>query len=211
MERVADLKGFFITFEGIDGCGKSTQAERLVQALAQQGHATLHTREPGGTSLGAKLRTMLLHEKEQDMAPTAELLLMAADRAQHVAEVIRPALQRGDIVVCERYVDSSIAYQGAAGVPLEHIAAVNAVATEGLLPDLTIWLDIDPENTLADGEADRIEGRPLAYHQRVRRQFEQIWERESARVVRLDVNGRTADDVHQAVLAIVGERLAGRL
>lgn len=144
------------------------------------------------------------------MAPTAELLLMAADRAQHVAEVIRPALQRGDVVVCERYVDSSIAYQGAAGVPVEHIAAVNAVATEGLLPDLTIWLDIDPEHPLADGESDRIEDRPLAYHHRVRRQYEQIWEREPERVVRLDVNGRAVDDVHQAVLAIVTERLPRR-
>lgn len=210
MERVADLKGFFITFEGIDGCGKSTQAERLVEALVGQGYPTLHTREPGGTALGVKLRTMLLHEKEQEMAPAAELLLMAADRAQHVAEVIRPALQRGDVVVCERYVDSSVAYQGAAGVPLEHIAAVNAVATEGLLPDLTIWLDIDPEHTLVDGEADRIEERPLAYHQRVRQQYAQIWERAAERVVRLDVNGRAADDVHQAVLAIVNERLPRR-
>lgn len=144
------------------------------------------------------------------MAPAAELLLMAADRAQHVVEVIRPALQRGDVVVCERYVDSSVAYQGAAGVPLEHIAAVNAVATEGLLPDLTIWLDIDPEHTLVDGEADRIEERPLAYHQRVRQQYAQIWERAAERVVRLDVNGRAADDVHQAVLAIVNERLPRR-
>lgn len=181
-----------------------------MQALLGRSRQVEHTREPGGTPLGAQLRELLLHNKEHEIVPMAELLLMGADRAQHVQERIRPALRRGEIVVCERFLDSSVAYQGAADVPLEYIAAVNALATGGLRPDLTLWLDIDPENTLATGVADRIEGRPLAYHQRVRQGYVRMHEQEPERVVRLDVNGQSADRVHDAVMAIVDDRLAGR-
>lgn len=204
------MKGRLITVEGIDGTGKSTQAELLCAALRRMGVPCLHTREPGGTAVGARLRELLLHGGDVPLAPVTEMLLLAADRAQHVAEVIRPALERGEVVVCERYVDSSLAYQGASGVPLEAIRVVNEIATGGLRPDLTLLFDLDPEASLRKGTADRIEARTLAYHRKVREAFRRIREEEPERVVLVPVAGRSPSEIHRDVMSAVG-RLLGQL
>jgi dTMP kinase len=147
----------FVTFEGADGSGKSTQAELLRAALAAEGHDVVLTREPGGTELGERIRTLLLDGP--DMAPWAEAALFAASRAQHVDEVIRPALARGSVVVCDRYVDSSLAYQGVArGLGVDEVLELNLRVTRGLLPDVTFLLLLEPE--VAAGrrtELDRLE------------------------------------------------------
>jgi len=200
-------KGFFITFEGPDGCGKSTQARLLVAWLRERGVVAVHTFQPGGTALGRELRRLLL-DRGVPVQPVAEMLLMAADRAQHVEEVIQPALRRGAVVVCERFVDSSIAYQGAGmGVPEAHIRQVNAIATGGLSPDLTVFLDLDPSQAFAKPGAgpDRIEGRGLEFQRAVWRGYHRLMAQEPGRWVRIPVEGRPVEavqaDVRRAVLA----------
>jgi len=202
-------RGFFITLEGADGCGKSTQARLLAEWLRSRGLDVVHTFEPGGTALGRELRRLLLGDGAE-VAPAAELLLMAADRAQHVAEVIRPALGRGAVVVSERYVDSSIVYQGAGlGIPEPDIRAVNAVATEGLMPDVTIFLDLDPAHAFAKeaGGPDRIEGRGLAFQREVWAGYHRLLAQEPGRIVRVPVAGRTLEDVHAEVRQVVAARM----
>ena len=138
------MSGRFIALEGVDGCGKSTQAALLAAALRRAGHRVVETREPGGTALGEAVRGIVLGS-DDDMSPMAEALLFAASRAQHVAQVIRPALSAGAWVVCDRFVDSSLAYQGAArGLGIDAVWAVNAPAVDGCLPDLAIVLDVPP-------------------------------------------------------------------
>lgn len=189
----------FVTFEGIDGSGKSTQVELLARELERRGIPFIVTREPGGTPLGANLRKLLL-EPEQTIEPITEMLLMAADRAQHVEHVIRPALKAGSVVLCDRYVDSSVAYQGAAGVPVEQIRSVNHLATGGLVPDITFLFDIDPGHTLRSGRSDRIEKRPRAYHGAVREAFLRIAEEEPERVRVITVGGRSREQIHIEVV-----------
>jgi dTMP kinase len=163
----------FITFEGGEGAGKSTQETRLAEHLASLGHTVVRTREPGGTPAAEALRNIVLDPIYIGMDARAEALLFAAARGEHVARVIRPALDRGDVVLCDRYVDSSIAYQGigrdlGAGVVRE----LSLWATGGLLPDLTIVLDIDPMIGLSRvSEPDRLEAEPMEYHQKVRQGF----------------------------------------
>lgn len=164
----------FITFEGIEGSGKTTQLRRLAEHLRALGRTVLETREPGGTDVGLVLRGLLLSDPPVTLAPPAELLLYLADRAQHVAERIRPALAAGQIVLCDRFSDSTIAYQGfARGLDLDTVRRLDAFARDGLSPDLTFLLDIDPEDGLRraharSGARDRFETAPLAFHQRVR-------------------------------------------
>ena len=157
--------GRFFVIEGIDGCGKSTQVERLV---AQQGW--LATREPGGTELGATIRGLILHGSEAP-TPLAEALLMAADRAHHVATVIRPALESGMTVLCDRYAGSTVAYQGWGHQgDLDQISAINAIATGGLLPNRTILLDVPVDVALGrrGSDPDRLEALDTSFHERVR-------------------------------------------
>lgn len=204
-----EARGFFITFEGPDGCGKSTQARLLVAWLKERGFDAVHTFEPGGTALGRELRRLLLDDGAP-VSPVAEMLLMAADRAQHVEEVIRPALARGAVVVSERFVDSSIVYQGAGlGLPEEAIRQVNAVATGGLAPHLTFLLDLDPAHAFSrDGGApDRIEGRGLKFQRDVWTAYHRLLEREPHRWVRIPVAGRPVEDVQADVRRVVLERL----
>lgn len=200
----------FITFEGLDGAGKTTQAERLRRKLAAAGWTVVATREPGGTPIGDQLRALLLHPEHRDMAPETEVLLYAASRAQLVRQVIRPALRTGAIVLCDRFVDASIAYQGAGlGVGEEAVAAVNRLATGGLRPDLTFLLDVPVEESRRRVRAsragqglDRIEQRDSAYFHRVRESFLRLAAAEPGRIRVLD--GRLpADAVEQEIWAVV--------
>jgi dTMP kinase len=148
----------FVSFEGLDGCGKTTQAKLLAESLRGEGVDVVSTREPGGTPLGEQIRDLVLHGDH--VAPWAEAALYVAARAQHVDQVIRPALQRGATVVCDRYLDTSVAYQGAGrGLGVEEILELNLTAVEGLLPDVTVLVDIDTETALGrvGTKGDRIE------------------------------------------------------
>jgi dTMP kinase len=168
----------FITLEGIEGSGKSTQLRRLADYLRQRGKTVLTTREPGGCPIADAIRQILLHPANTAMVPRAELLLYAAARAQHVAEVIRPALERGEVVLCDRFLDATMAYQGyGRGLDLPLIEELNRLATGGLLPDLTLLLDMPAEeglrrarrrNDLSATEEGRFEAEALEFHRRVR-------------------------------------------
>jgi dTMP kinase len=202
----------FITLEGIEGSGKSTQAERLVKAL---GPSTLLTQEPGGTEIGRAIRTLLLDVRQKGMAPETEVLLFFADRAQHVAEVVRPALAEGRVVVSDRYVDSSIAYQGyGRGIDLDLIRVVARAATGGLVPDLTAYIDVSVPVGLARvgkrGHHDRLEGEAAVFHERVRAGYHTLAAADHDRWVVVDGEA-DADAVEQRVMEAIAARgiLAG--
>lgn len=179
----------FVTFEGIDGSGKSTQAELLRARLEAEGRPVLATREPGGTELGERIRDLVLHGGH--VAPWAEALLYAASRAQHVEEVIRPALERGAWVICDRYLDSSVAYQGVGrGLGLERVLDLNLAAVGGLVPDRTFLLDLDVSELSGrlGGDHDRLEREPGDFHARVADGFRQLAARFPERYVVLDAS-----------------------
>jgi dTMP kinase len=213
------MLGKLLVFEGVEGCGKSTQMGRLhraltgsdrLQELQRQGMIAnlITTREPGGTGLGLEVRRLLLdHHGESPMAIRAELLLYAADRAQHVEEVIQPALAAGDWVLCDRFIDSTLAYQGyGRGLDLALIDQLNQVATGGLVPDLTLWLKLDADVGLARtrqrGTADRMEQADLAFHQRVQGGFEALADRHPERIVAIDA-AADIDAVASAIFTVV--------
>jgi dTMP kinase len=168
------MRGWFITFEGPEGSGKTTQLRLMASWLHDEGFDALVTREPGGTPIGELIRDLLHDCGHTTMTPETEILLYAASRAQHVAEVIRPALASGRIVLCDRYFDSTYAYQGyGRGLPLEDLRRITSFATQDLIPDLTLYLDVPPEIGLRrrerSGEAmNRLDREALAFHQRVR-------------------------------------------
>ena len=192
-------RGKFITFEGGEGCGKSTQARRLKAALERGGREVLLTREPGGTRLAELIRALLKDESEDPPCDRAELLLFLAARAQLVRNVIRPALDAGTWVVSDRFSDSTFAYQGyGRGLPLDVVRAVNAFACEGLAPDLTILLDVDPATARArmrgreaatHTAADRIERAGDAFHARLRAGFLEMAAAEPSRIAVVDASG----------------------
>lgn len=169
--------GLFVAFEGGDGAGKSTQTVRLGDALRTRGHSVLRTREPGGTAVGEKLRSLVLEHGQGQIDARTEALIFAASRAAHVHQVIRPALERGDVVLCDRYIDSSVAYQGAGrGLGTERVLDVNLWAVEGLRPDLTVLLDVDPRagrgrRAALETVEDRMESEPDDFHERIRAAF----------------------------------------
>ncbi len=167
------MSGLFVVFEGGDGAGKSTQCRLLADALRAQGFEVVLTREPGGTDTGEAIREVLLGAGSQGMAARTEALLFAAARAEHVASLIRPALARGAVVISDRYLDSSVAYQGAArGLGEAAVADLSGWATEGLLADLTVVLDVDPQVGVGRaGDANRMEAEPRPFHEAVRGSF----------------------------------------
>jgi dTMP kinase len=183
-------RGLFVAFEGGEGVGKSTQISRAAEWLQASGRDVLATREPGGTPLGQELRRLVL-DPDGDVTPRAEALLYAADRAHHVDTVIRPALESGTVVLTDRYVDSTLAYQGAGrGLTVAEARVITGWATDGLLPDLTVLLDLDPavglERAGARGTPDRLEAASLAFHQAVRDGFLALAQEAPERYVVLD-------------------------
>jgi dTMP kinase len=202
----APTKGVFIAFEGGEGTGKSTQSKLLATWLEEEGEHVLLTREPGGTSLGKDLRKILLAKKTGDISPRAEALLYAADRAHHVHSVIRPALAKGEVVITDRYFDSSIAYQGAGRVlsPGE-VARISRWATESLFPTLTIVIDLPVETSLARLKSrDRLESEANDFHERVRQEFLQIARLDPERYYIVD-GKQSIEKIHKAVVSRVGE------
>lgn len=202
------MNGLFVTFEGGEGSGKSTQLKRLAQRLESSGLAVRTLREPGGTGVGEAIRHILLDPSSAGLDPRAELLLYEAARAQLVAEVIEPALAAGETVLCDRFFDSTTAYQGhARGLDLDEVAALNTAATAGLAPDRTILLDIDValgiERATCEG-ADRLECEDAAFHERVRAGFLAIAAAEPARVRVVDASG-TPDAVAERVAAALAD------
>ncbi len=217
------MQGKLIVFEGVEGSGKSTQLQRCLDWLQASGIPSsvgvldeqtpvVVTREPGGTSLGLGLRKLLLEEHSSLIQDRAELLLYAADRAQHVEEFLKPQLALGTIILCDRYTDSTIAYQGyGRGLDLKLIEQLNQIATGGLESDLTLWLDIDAEMGLERarqrGSADRIEQADLDFHRRVQQGFVQLAVSNPQRIVRIDAS-KSKEEVHLAIQEIFRQRFS---
>lgn len=207
----------FITFEGGDGCGKTTQLRALESDLARRGRPFVATREPGGTSLGKLLRQVLLQVGSQEIAPSAELFLYLADRAQHVSEIIAPAIAAGKIVLCDRFTDSTLAYQGyGRGIDLQRLKLFNDVADQGVRPDLTFLLDCPVEQGLArtarrpieagEPREDRFEREKIEFHEKVRRGFLELARAEPARFRVVDAS-RSAAEVAAEIRKIIDGEL----
>lgn len=213
---IAPYRGIFLVFEGGEGSGKSTQMERLSHFLKSMGHSACITREPGGTGIGDDIRRILLDTSSVAMSPKTEALLYAADRAQHVEQVIKPALERGEIVISDRYLYSSLAYQGVGrGLGIDEILDLNRWATGGLLPDLVFWLDFDPELGLERSTSvDRIESEDLSFHQSVRDAYRLLSERYPKRFVVIDAGADEASieaDIRKRVERVLSEGRPERL
>ena len=196
-------RGIFITFEGGEGSGKSTQARRLANA-----HGALLTRQPGGTEIGAQIRELLLSPQTDGLSLRAEALLMAADRAQHVDELIEPTLAAGTHVICDRYMASSIAYQGAGReLGTEAVGALSAFAIDGLVPDLTVLLDVPADVGLAriDGPPDRLEQLDIDFHRRVRQCFVDMAAADPGRWVAVDAT-QPVEAISAQLDALVADR-----
>jgi dTMP kinase len=200
--------GFFITFEGPEGGGKSTQIHRLAEVLADRAYQVWTTREPGGTRVGETIRPILLGQRQGGLTAWTEALLFTAARAQHVAEVIRPRLERGEIVLCDRYIDSTLAYQGyGRGLDLETLQRLQTQATGGLLPDLSVLLNLPVEAGLARiprPAQDRLDRETAEFHQRVRAGYQRLAERDPGRWREVDASAdpdRVAGEILELVTA----------
>ncbi len=206
------MKGKFIVFEGIDGSGKTTQLNLLAEDLRRRGFTVLDTREPGGTRVGEAIREILLNPAYSELAPRAEALLYAAARAQHVVQVILPALNKGEIVLCDRFIDSSLTYQGfGRGIGVNLLKRINEPATDGLVPDLTIILDSGIENGMgrisqSGRDVDRIEREACTFHRKVRSGYLELAAREPGRYRVINAN-RPVGPVYEDVLMAVEEIL----
>lgn len=204
-------RGMFISLEGVEGCGKSTQAKLLGEYARNLGYSVVLTHEPGGTPIAEKIREILLEPQNTDMTDVAELLLYLASRAQHVGQLILPALTEGKIVICERFSDSTLAYQGyGRGLDMDSLEQVDKVATGGLKPDLTLVLDLKTEEGFfrKRGEHwDRLENESIDFHNKVRTGYLAIARGSPQRVKVIDAQG-TAGEVHLRIKKCVDERLA---
>lgn len=203
----------FITFEGIEGCGKTTQIERLEKMLLNHGITLIKTLEPGGTRAGKNIRQMLLDSRNNDLAPLTELILYAADRAQHVEEVIKPALEKGKWIICDRYFDATIAYQGfARGQDIELISLLNEKATNGINPDITFLLECPVEiglnralkrnKELSLEDQDRFEKEKMEFHQKVRDGYLELAHKDKKRFVIIDAS-QSEDAVEAAIFQAI--------
>ena len=197
-------KGLFITFEGGDGCGKTTQIKLLDEYLKGKGYKTLLTREPGSIGLGEKVREILLNY-DGEVSPVCESFLFLADRAQHIEKIIKPALNDGIVILCDRHTDSSVAYQGyGRGLDVDRIKMLNNIATSGLKPDLTIVLDVDVETSQkrVGSEKDRMESAGMEFFERVRQGYLEIAKQEPERVKVVD-STQTIEEIHKEILELV--------
>ena len=206
------MPGVFITFEGPEGGGKSTQSRRLADALERAGYSVLRTREPGGTPLGDGVRNLLL-DPNLEISAMAEFLLFSASRSQIVRDVIRPALDRNQIVICDRYADSSLAYQGwGRGLNRDFLHEVTWEATGGLRPHVTVLLDLEPklglERAASTGAPDRLERADLEFHRAVRQGFLELAASEPERFLTIDAT-RSSDEIHEWILAAITGSLEG--
>jgi dTMP kinase len=194
-------KGIFITFEGGDGAGKTTLIRKIFNDLEKLEFSVLQTRAPGGTEIGQDIRNLLLHKHDAPLSKRGELLLFLADRAQHVDELILPNLHKGKIILCDRFNDSTIAYQGGArGFKEELVRKLCEFACDGLIPDLTLYLDLDPKTGFERAKKaglvkDRIESETLKFHQKIRRAFKQIAKKEPKRFIIIDAS-KTPEEVY---------------
>ena len=205
-------RGFFLTLEGIDGCGKTTQLDLLVARLRASGRDPVRVQEPGGTRIGLEIRKILLDRANSELVPTAELLLYFASRAQNIAEVIRPALERGQVVVADRFTDATMAYQGyGREMGPDIVRTIEAIACGGLRPDLTLWLDISLEvgvnraldrNPSSKTDETRMEQEGREFYRRVYQGYRDIATAEPARVAHIDASG-TIDQVADLIWAKV--------
>ena len=194
-------RGYFITFEGGDGSGKSTQIALLRDWLMQAGYDVILTREPGGTQISEKIRELILDPDNKEMADMTEALLYAAARAQLVSQMIKPALEEGKVVICDRFVDSSIAYQAYGRGLGDAVGVINTYAVDGCMPDLTILLRLDPEKgsrRIADREHDRIEQAPDAFHRKVYEGYLELEKNYPERIIGVDASG-TIDDIAEEI------------
>lgn len=204
------MRGKFVTFEGCDGCGKSTQLRMLSEYLAKENIAHVFTREPGGSNIAEAIREILLNGKNAEMTDECEALLYAAARTQHLHDRVEPALAQGTLVICDRYVDSSLAYQAyARGLGTEFVEKINAFALENYSPDVTIFIDLTPEAAFqrkhgAD-ENDRLEQAGMAFHQRVYAGYKALAQAYPARIACVD-GTQTPEEVFADVLHILKER-----
>jgi dTMP kinase len=205
------MQGLFISMEGPDGAGKSTQIELLQEYLAGKGYETIITREPGGTIISEAIRGIILNKDYSEMSPNTELLLYAAARAQLVHEVIRPALEAGKAVICDRFLESSVVYQGIArGLGIDKVYAVNDYALEGLRPQLTILLDLDAEEGLRrkknQAELDRMEAAGLEFHKKVVEGYRFLAERDTNRIMRISAT-LPREEIHAKIVKEIEERI----
>ena len=187
---MTNKKGYFITFEGADGCGKTTQSELVQKYLQEKGYEVIWTREPGSKGLGQKIRELLLHY-DGDVAPTCEAFLFLADRAQNIEHNIKPAVTQGKIIICDRHTDSTIAYQGyGRGKNIEQLQYLNNLATESMKPDITFVYDVSTEiaQTRVGSEKDRMESAGIEFHKKVRQGYLEIAKKEPNRVKVINAN-----------------------
>jgi dTMP kinase len=204
--------GYFITFEGPDGAGKSTQIHLLNDYLKSKGWDTVVTREPGGTPIGEKIRSIILDVENRDMNPITEMFLYAAARAQHVSQVIKPALKQGKIVLCDRFVDSSIAYQGfGRELGVEMVEKVNRFALQGITPDITLLFDINPEKGLERSAmrhrgVDRLEEEKLDFHRRVYEGYVLLSRKYPERFHVIDAS-RKIEEIHKTIIGEIEQLL----
>lgn len=204
-------RGLFITFEGGEGAGKTTQIAKLAKAFEAAGHRVVVTREPGGSHIANRIRSLILDREMTGLVSLAELFLYEASRAQHVAEVIRPALAAGKVVICDRFADSSVVYQGAArGISAALVKELNEIATGGLKPNLTFVMDLDPRIGLARvgarGILDRMEKEKLSFHKAVRRGYANLVKAEPRRCRRIDAS-QSRDRIHEQMVEEVSSWL----
>lgn len=211
------MSGFFLTVEGIEGCGKTTQLKRLAKLLREQGHNCVMTKEPGGTPIGDRVRAILLDPQAEGMDALSELFLLAASRRQHVVEVVHPALEKGAVVLCDRYADASVVYQGyGRGLDLQKVLDINEWATDGITPDITFVFDLSEnvglgrarsrnatENLMAES---RLEGEDFAFHRRVREGYLALAKEQPERFSVID-GSKSIDEVFAAMLDVLRERV----